>query len=70
MADYIIGALIVTVAVGLIAAGYIVHMWHVLKEIARENAREEADRMFDDYVRHCTYRIHQTLRIVDEMGRR
>ena len=44
-----------------------VHVWGVMKDITREDAREMADELFDDYVRHCEYRVHIRTRIVDEM---
>lgn len=62
----LIGSAVCVCAVGIIVAGYIVHMWHVLRDIAKDEAREIADQLFDDYVRHVTYRVHTALRIVDE----
>lgn len=62
----ILGCAVCVCVVGIIVAGYIVHMWYVLRDIAKEEAREIADAMFDDYVRHVTYRVHTALRIVDE----
>lgn len=69
MADIFSGAFVMVVTVALIAAGYCVHMWHVLKDIAREDAEMQADRMFNSYVRNCEYHVVTQLRIVDEMGR-
>ena len=70
MADIIGGVILTVLAVSLIAAGYIVHMYHVFRDIAAEDARKQADRMFNTYVKTCRYRVHVALRIVDEMGRR
>lgn len=70
MAEIIGGVILTVLAVALIAAGYIAHMYHVLKDIAREDAREQADRLFKQYVDGCEYRVHISMRIVDEMGRR
>ena len=61
------GASLLVLVIGLIVAGYIVHMYHILKDVAHEDAVREADELFDDYVHNCRYRIHQTVRIVDEM---
>jgi hypothetical protein len=69
MAEYIGGAFLLVLAVALIAAGYIVHMYHVLRDIAREDAQKMADRLFTSYVENCEYRVTASLRIVDEMGR-
>lgn len=69
MADIFSGAFVMVVAVALIAAGYCVHMWHVLKDIAREDAEMQADRLFNSYVRNCEYHVVTQLCIVDEMGR-
>jgi len=70
MADIFSGAFIMVLAVALIAAGYCVHMWHVLRDIANEDAKKQADRLFNSYVRNCEYHVVTQLRIVDEMGRR
>lgn len=69
MADIFSGAFVMVVAVALIAAGYCVHMWHVLRDIANEDAKKQADRLFNSYVRNCEYRVITQLKIVDEMGR-
>lgn len=70
MTDIFGGAFIMVLAVALIAAGYCVHMWHILREIAREDAKKQADKLFNSYVKNCEYRVITSLRIVDEMGRR
>lgn len=70
MTDIFGGAFIMVLAVALIAAGYCVHMWHVLRDIANEDAKKQADRLFNSYVRNCEYRVITQLKIVDEMGRR
>lgn len=70
MADIFSGAFVMVVAVALIATGYCVHMWHVLRDIANEDAKKQADRLFNSYVRNCEYRVITQLKIVDEMGRR
>lgn len=69
MADIFSGAFVMVVAVALIAAGYCVHMWHILRDIANEDAKKQADRLFNSYVRNCEYRVITQLKIVDEMGR-
>lgn len=70
MAEIIGGVILTVLAVALIAAGYILHMWHILRDIAQEDAEQEADRLFRQYVEGCEYRVHISMRIVDEMGRR
>ena len=44
-----------------------IHVWAIMRDITREDAREMADALFDDYVQHCEYRVHIRTRIVDEM---
>ena len=70
MTDIIGGAILTVLVTALIAAGYCVHMWHVLRDIAHDDAEKEADRLFNSYVRNCEYHVVTQLRIVDEMGRR
>lgn len=70
MADVYCGSFVFALVVGLIAAGYCVHMWHILRDIANEDAKKQADRLFNSYVRNCEYHVVTQLRIVDEMGRR
>lgn len=62
------GSAILVIVVSCIACGYILHMWHVLKDIANEDAKKQADRLFNSYVKGCEYRVHTSLRIIDEMG--
>lgn len=69
MADIFSGALLTVLVTALIAAGYCVHMWHVLRDIAREDAKKQADTLFNSYVKNCEYRVITQLKIVDEMGR-
>lgn len=61
------GAAIVVIFLACIVCGYILHMWHILRDIAQEDAENEADRLFHDYVDSCEYRVHFTFRVVDEM---
>ena len=53
---------------------FIVHVWAIMEsdveEEAEELAEEIAEEKFNDYVKHCEYRVHITQRIVDEMKRR
>jgi hypothetical protein len=64
------GSAIVVIVIACIVCGYILHMWRVLRDIAQEEAREQADAMFNDYVQNCTYTVHTQLRIVDEMHKK
>lgn len=70
MAEIIGGLILTLLVVALLTAGFILHMWHILRDIAQEDAEQEADRLFRDYTEHCQYRVHVQMRIVDEMGRR
>lgn len=58
------GVVAMIFAVVAIVLTYHKHMQAVWKDIAKE----EADEMFDNYVRHCEYRVHTELHtmIVDE----
>jgi hypothetical protein len=62
------GSALLTVVIACIVCGYILHMWHVLKDIANEDARKQADRLFNSYVKNCEYKVHTQLVITDEMG--
>lgn len=64
------GSALFVIAIGCIAAGYCVYMSQIFKDIAKEDAREQADRLFDDYIHNCEYRVHTQLRIVDEMHKK
>lgn len=58
----------------IMVALFIVHVWAVIEsdtiEEAKEIAEELAEKRFDEYVKHCEYRVHITQRIVDEMKKR
>lgn len=69
MADVYCGSFVFCIVVGLIAAGYCVHMWHILKGIANEDVDARAEKKFRNYIDNCEYRVHTQMRIVDEMGR-
>lgn len=58
------GLLLVVVVVAVLAITYHKHMQAIWEDIAIE----EADELFDSYVKHCEYRIHTELHtlIVDE----
>lgn len=62
------GSALLTIAVSCIVCGYILHMWHILKGIADEDADERAERKFRNYVENCEYKVHTQLVITDEMG--
>lgn len=53
---------------------FIIHVWAIMEsdaaEEAEELAEELAEKRFDEYVKHCEYRVHITQRIVDEMKKR
>lgn len=46
------------------------HVWAIMKDIAKQDAEEMADKMFSDYIHNMQYRVHIRMRIVDEMKRR
>lgn len=70
MVNVVGGAFLLTLFIALIVCGIILHMWHILKDIANEDADERAERKFRNYVENCEYRVHTQMRIVDEMGRK
>ena len=61
------GFAIMTLAV--LAGGYCLHMWEILKDIAAEDAEEMADERFREYVTGMEYRVHfrETISIENEM---
>lgn len=65
-----IGWLFLILAISTLCGLWGFHMWAILKDIAREDAEEMADEMFNDYVQNCEYRVHTSVRIVDETKRR
>lgn len=69
MTDIIGGALTLALTIGALIAAYHAYMICIYRDIAREDAEEEADRLFNSYVRNCEYRVITQLKIVDEMGR-
>lgn len=72
MTDMIAGAVTLALTIGALIAAYHAYMMCMYREIAREDAEKQADRLFKDYTAHCEYRVHQTVRIGihDEMDRR
>jgi hypothetical protein len=71
MAEFIGGALTLALTIGALIAAYHAYMICIYRDIAREDAKEQADRLFREYVDGCEYRVHQTVRIGirDEMER-
>ena len=63
MTEMILGTVAMVLTVGALIAAYHSYMQRIYADIAREDARKQADRLFRDYAEHCEYRVHQTVRI-------
>jgi hypothetical protein len=61
--EYICGVITLCLTLGALIIGYHLHMRRIYADIAHEEARKQADRLFRDYTEHCEYRVHQTVRI-------
>ena len=62
----LIGWAIFGLAAAILLLIWWVHVWAVMRDITREDAEELADRLFEEYVNSCEYRVHIRTRIVDE----
>lgn len=70
MSDLLCWAVLLVV-IGILLLLWWVHVWAVMRDITREDAEELADKLYREYVRNTTYRVHVTQRItVDEPQRK
>lgn len=63
MSEMILGTVMLILTVGALIAAYHTYMQQIYADIAREDARKQADKLFREYTEHCEYRVHQTVRI-------
>ena len=68
MLDYVIGVIVFTIFLAMIAVGYVHHMNEVMKDIANTEAEEIAEQKFNEMKRNMQIRVRQRLEIIDEMG--
>ena len=64
------GILFAVLAVGVLVLLYIKNVDAIYSDMAQEEAERLADERFEDYKKHMKIRVTQTLRIVDERGKR
>ena len=64
------GILFAVLAVGVLVLLYIKNVDAIYSDMAHEEAERLADERFEQYKRNMKIRVTQTLRIVDERGKR
>ena len=64
------GILFAVLAVGVLVLLYIKNVDAIYYDMAHEEAERLADERFEQYKRNMRIRVTQTLRIVDERGKR
>ena len=64
------GILFAVLAVGVLVLLYIKNVDAIYSDMAQEEAERLADERFEQYKRNMKIRVTQTLRIVDERGKR
>ena len=64
------GILFAVLAVGVLVLLYIKNVDAIYSDMAQEEAELLADERFEQYKRNMKIRVTQTLRIVDERGKR
>ena len=64
------GILFAVLAVGVLVLLYIKNVDAIYSDMAQEEAERLADERFEQYKRNMRIRVTQTLRIVDERGKR
>lgn len=66
----VLSCAVLLLVIGILLLLWWVHVWAVMRDITREDAEELADKLYREYVRNTTYRVHVTQRItVDEPKR-
>ncbi len=62
---------VLLLVIGILLLLWWAHVGAVMRDISREDAEELADKLYREYVRNTTYRVHVTQRItVDEPQRK
>ena len=64
------GILFAVLAVGVLVLMYVKNVDAIYSDMAQEEAERLADERFEQYKRNMRIRVTQTLRIVDERGKR
>ena len=64
------GILFAVLAVGVLVLMYVKNVDAIYSYMAQEEAERLADERFEQYKRNMKIRVTQTLRIVDERGKR
>ena len=64
------GILFAVLAVGVLVLLYIKNVDAIYSDMAQEEAERLSDERFEQYKRNMKIRVTQTLRIVDERGKR
>ena len=64
------GILFAVLAVGVLVLMYVKNVDAIYSDMAHEEAERLADERFEQYKRNMKIRVTQTLRIVDERGKR
>ena len=64
------GILFTVLAVGVLVLMYVKNVDAIYSDMAQEEAERLADERFEQYKRNMKIRVTQTLRIVDERGKR
>lgn len=66
----VLSCAVLLLVIGILLLLWWIHVWAVMRDITREDAERQADKLFRDYVASCEYRVHVTQRItVDEPKR-
>lgn len=68
--DILLGVPFCIMSLAILILLYVKHIDALYSDMAAEEAERLADERFEDYKRNMKIRVTQTLRIVDERGKR
>ena len=68
--DILLGVPFCIMSLAILILLYVKHIDTLYSDMAAEEAERLADERFEDYKKHMKIRVTQTLRIVDERGKR
>ena len=68
--DILLGVPFCIMSLAILILLYVKHIDTLYSDMAAEEAERLADERFEDYKRNMKIRVTQTLRIVDERGKR
>ena len=68
--DLLLGVPFCIMSLAILILLYVKHIDALYSDMAAEEAERLADERFEDYKRNMKIRVTQTLRIVDERGKR